>query len=350
MAPTAEIAIIDPSTTLRHWAPEMRRQAESDDLGFYQALVEAKLPFEFLSDQMMTPERLDAFKVVILANARCLSDAQCRMLEDYVARGGSVVAAFETSTRDENGKERAGFGLERVFGARLVSPARGPVKNTYVALNGEHPINRGYDGANRIMGGTRLIGVETVDGAGAVPLRPRLPRPADGGGLSPRGAARRRRHRPRHRGRPDRLHPVEHRRHLLGGARRRPRPADRQRRALGARRTRPASRSPARRCSTSRSARTHDGVAVILHNLTNPMMLKGPIREIFPVGPQQVSVALDGKAVGSARLLVAGRDVPVRTEGGRAIVEVPGDRHPRGRAPHLAVAPRWSATSSSASS
>ena len=67
-----------------------------------------------------------------------------------------------------------------------------------------------------------------------------------------------------------------------------------------------------------------DGVAVILHNLTNPMMLKGPIREIFPVGPQQVSVALGGKAVGSARLLVAGREVPVRTEGGRAIVEVPG--------------------------
>ena len=143
----------------------MRRLAESDDLGFYQALVEAKLPFEFLSDQMMTPERLDAFKVVILANARCLSDAQCSMLEDYVAGGGSVVAAFETSTRDENGHERDGFGLEKLFGARLVAPVRGPVKNTYVALNGTHPINRGYDGANRIMGGTRLLGVEALDGA-----------------------------------------------------------------------------------------------------------------------------------------------------------------------------------------
>ena len=45
------------------------------------------------------------------------------MLSDYVARGGSVVAAFETSTRDENGKARDGFGLEKVFGARLVAPA-----------------------------------------------------------------------------------------------------------------------------------------------------------------------------------------------------------------------------------
>ena len=57
-----------------------------------------------------------------------------------------------------------------------------------------------------------------------------------------------------------------------------------------------------------------EGRAIILHNLTNPMMLKGPIREVFPVGPQQVSVALDGRTVAAARLLVAGRVAPVKTE------------------------------------
>jgi len=67
-----------------------------------------------------------------------------------------------------------------------------------------------------------------------------------------------------------------------------------------------------------------NGLAVVLHNLTNPMMLKGPTREIYPVGPQTVSVALDGRGVASARALVSGRELPVRTEGGRAIVEVPG--------------------------
>ena len=166
MAPTAEIAIIDPSTTLRHWAPEMRRQAESDDLGFYQALVEAKLPFEFLSDQMMTPERLDAFKVVILANARCLSDAQCRMLEDYVARGGSVVAAFETSTRDENGNDARRLRPR----ARLRRPPRRPGPRS-----GEEHLRRAERRRTRSTAATtapaaswaarRLIGVETVDGA-----------------------------------------------------------------------------------------------------------------------------------------------------------------------------------------
>jgi hypothetical protein len=31
-------------------------------------------------------------------------------------------------------------------------------------------------------------------------------------------------------------------------------------------------------------------------NLTNPMMMKGPIRDIFPVGPQKVRVKLPGGA------------------------------------------------------
>ena len=50
--------------------------------------------------------------------------------------GGSVVAAYETSLRDETGKPRADFGLADVFGRQLVSGPRGIVKNTYVALDG----------------------------------------------------------------------------------------------------------------------------------------------------------------------------------------------------------------------
>ena len=44
-----------------------------------------------------------AFKTLILPNVVALSDAQCRQLERFVARGGSVVATHETSLYDERG-------------------------------------------------------------------------------------------------------------------------------------------------------------------------------------------------------------------------------------------------------
>ena len=113
--------MIDPSTTLRHWAPETRRDAEKHDLGFYHALIEARLPFELLSDQVHDrPRTLTGSSLIVLANAACLSEAQCEAIRAYVARGGSVVAAYETSLRDEAGKARVRFrALPIVFGARL---------------------------------------------------------------------------------------------------------------------------------------------------------------------------------------------------------------------------------------
>jgi len=48
-------------------------------------------------------------------------------------------------------------------------------------------------------------------------------------------------------------------------------------------------------------------------NLTNPMMMKGPLRELIPVGEQKVRVRLpDGVSAKKVRLLAAAK--PVHTE------------------------------------
>ena len=38
--------------------------------------------------------------------------------------------------------------------------------------------------------------------------------------------------------------------------------------------------------------RQRDSMTVHLVNLTNPMMMKGPVRELIPVGPQKVRIRL----------------------------------------------------------
>lgn len=326
MTPTAEIAILDPSTTLRHHDHVSRKEAEKHDQGFYQALVEAKLPFELLSDQAMTAKSLDRFKVVILANSTCLSDKQATMLADYVARGGSVVAAFETGTRTEDNKPREGMALAGLLGVTPQGPSRGVVKNTYVALNGKHPVNAGFSGAARIIGGTHLIAVDAAKGTEQpfqyVPDFPDLPMEEVYPREAPRGAA------------------VVTREHKSGGrtvyipwnigaifwevlAEDHQRLiANAVRWALGKRPSVEVDGPGFLDLAVRESA---DGVAVVLNNLSNPMAMKGPIREVFPVGKHSVSVAIPkGRKLDRARLLVAGRKAKTTFAKGRVEIEVPG--------------------------
>jgi hypothetical protein len=325
MTPVAEIAILDPSTTLRHHGQDTRKTAEADDLGFYHALIEARIPFEMLSDQAMTAKGLDQFKVVILANSTCLSDEQVKMLEDYVARGGSLVAAHETSTRTADNKPRNAIALGTLLGVTMTSAARGPVKNTYVAINGKHPVSDGYDGANRIIGGTKLIAVDAAADTQQpflyVPDFPDLPMEEVYPREEPRGAAVVTRE---HKGGGRTVYipwniggilwevlAADHSR-LIGNA---------VRWALGKR----SDVEISGRSALDLAVRRNDtGMAVVLNNLTNPMMMKGPIREVYPVGQHQVSVALPaGKKLGKASLLVAGREAKSKVADGRVTVEVP---------------------------
>jgi hypothetical protein len=326
MTPAAEIAILDPATTLRHHGQETRAVAEADDLGIYHALVEARIPFEMLSDQAMTTETLDRFKVLILANSTCLSDDQMATLEAYVARGGSIVAAHETSTRTEANRPRNAIGLGNLLGVTLTAPARGPVKNTYVAINGKHPISAGFDGANRIIGGTRLLAVDAVDDAEIpflyVPDFPDLPMEEVYPRLAPAGAA------------------VIARTHASGGRTvyfpwnigaifKEVLAEDHGRLianavlwALGKRPDIVVAGGEVLDLAVRENA---DGTAIVLHNLNNPMMMKGPIRRVYPAGRQTVSVAIPkGRGFGRATLLVAGTEATSRVADGRVEVEVPG--------------------------
>jgi len=63
---------------------------------------------------------------------------------------------------------------------------------------------------------------------------------------------------------------------------------------------------------------------VHLVNLTNPMMMKGPIRELMPVGEQQVRVRLpEGTTAVAVRLLAAGQPAEVVRDGASLAVTVP---------------------------
>ena len=70
--------------------------------------------------------------------------------------------------------------------------------------------------------------------------------------------------------------------------------------------------------------RQANSMTVHLVNLTNPMMMKGPVREIIPVPAQTVRIQVpQGKRIGRVQLLVASKEIPFRQQNGVIDLEIP---------------------------
>ena len=290
--------------------------ATPDEDGFYQALLETRIGFDYLADDELGPERLADYRVLVLPDARALSDDHVEQLRKYVADGGSIVAA--------HGSAQA---LADLLGVSDVAEPRRPVKNNYIAIDHDHRLTAGFDGAQRIIGGTSLVGVAAAEGDGVtVPFRffpdfPDLPMEE----VYPRAA-------------PDapavvcREHPgggrtcclafnvgeifwealqADHGQ-LIGNA---------VRWALG--------EEPAVSITGNglidfavRSDPSRTTIAVV--NLTNPMTMRGQFREVIPLSEQEVSVAVpDGTGGVRARAVVSDTELDIQIVDGRARFRLP---------------------------
>jgi len=102
-------------------------------------------------------EHLKSFKLLILPNIAALSNEQCDKLRKFVTDGGSIVATFETSLYDEAGRRRIDFGLADLFGVSYDNNVEGPMQNSYlrlkkdVATNQFHPVLKDLEDAYRII-------------------------------------------------------------------------------------------------------------------------------------------------------------------------------------------------------
>ncbi len=143
--PMARVGLVySQQTAATYGGPAAREKVEDPILGVYQALIEARIPFEMVHDRMMDAEHLAPFETLILPNVAALSDAQCDQLRAFVRAGGSLVATHETSLYDETGCRRSNFGLADLFGvdfdALPGTGVEGPLKNGYLTVEHDSPL------------------------------------------------------------------------------------------------------------------------------------------------------------------------------------------------------------------
>ena len=327
--PLARVGLVYSQRTATYYGGQRAgEKVEHHTLGMYQAFVEARIPFEMVHDELLDAGHLERFRTLILPNIAAMSDAQCGQIREFVARGGSVVATMETSLYDESGARRENLGLADLFGADVTGPLGGPTKNSYVRVEAEtgHPLLRGIEGAGRIINGVYWLPVAPREASQAAPLTlipgyPDLPMEE----VYPR--------------QPRTDIPAVYARQV-GAGRVVYFPWDIDRvfwevlcvdhgKLLDAAVTW-ATDEPA--------VVTVDGPGVLdvtvwqqaesmtvhLVNLTNPMMMKGPFRELLPVGRQTVRARIpEGRIPKSARLLAVGSSVAYDQADGYVTVEVP---------------------------
>jgi hypothetical protein len=296
--------------------------------GWYQALVEARIPFEMVHDRLIDQA---PFKTLILPNVVALSDAQCRELERFVARGGALVATHQTSLCDERGVRRGNFGLARLFGVDYGGKVEARMQNAYLRLehdaSARHPLLRGLEDAPRIIHGVSRVEVKPRERFPPMPLTlipsyPDLPMEK----VYPRVA------------KTDIAQVFL--REEAGGGRVVYFPWDIDRTfwevlapdhlVLLRNAVSWATDEDPVVVVTGPGVldvtvwRQRSSLTVHLVNLTNPMMMKGPARELMPVGEQRVRVRVpDGAKVRGVRLLAAGASPRTEQAGVWLTVTVP---------------------------
>ncbi len=173
----ARVAMVFSQQTGAFYAGSQAHQKVEDPIeGVYQALVEARIPFEMVHDGVLDREHIGQFRLLILPNIAALSAAQCDQLRAYVKNGGSLLATLETSLYDERGTRRTDFGLADLFGVSYNGRLEGPMVNSYLRLEKDsatgryHPILRGLEDAGRIINGVWRVDVRPTVNFASPPL------------------------------------------------------------------------------------------------------------------------------------------------------------------------------------
>lgn len=107
--------------------------------GLADALVRSHTPFDVIDDVALEKEPLDRYETIVLPNVACMSEAVAARLGEWVKRGGTLLATFETSLYDQTGTHRPNFALAEVLGAESAGKIIGPMPHDFMKPETRNP-------------------------------------------------------------------------------------------------------------------------------------------------------------------------------------------------------------------
>jgi hypothetical protein len=249
-----------------------------------------------------------------------------------VRRGGSLIATYETSLYDEWGVRREDLLLGDLLGARCTGMAEGPMQNSYLRLEvnpatgAHHPLLAGLEDARRIINGVQRLPVRGTRPFPNPPLTlvpsypdlpmeevyPRQPQTDIPQVYLQQAGEGRIAYFPWDIGRTYwEVMCVDHGKIMRNAVR-------------WVTNEPPVVEVNGPGVLDVTVWRQAESMTVHLVNLTNPMMMKGPFRELMPVGAQEVRVRMpETKEIQGVRLLGAELTRPIQVSDGYLVIRVP---------------------------
>ncbi len=158
--------VMGQSTQLLYHGPSTARShtyMRETTHGMYETLLTGRFAFDYAHEDRLDPEHLSKYRALLLPNIAMLSDRQCDQIRDFVRRGGSIMASFETGLYDENLKSRTDFALADLLGISKAGEVVGTNGNAYYArLERPHAILDGFADTNWLPGAQNRVPLKPV--------------------------------------------------------------------------------------------------------------------------------------------------------------------------------------------
>jgi hypothetical protein len=317
--PVAEIGLVWSQENAEWFGRnDAERLVDQPFRGWAHALIRARLPYLPVHADDIARTRC---RVLVLPNVGIVSPSQAAALQQFAARGGSLICTGQTSGFDAEGAPLAEYALSALLGTKVhaaAAPLR-ETRHTYLRIETRHPILDGFAGTAILPFGGELPpaqaeGTMLLTFVPSFPMYPpetswmrepatRIP------GLTVREAgAARLAWMPADVDRQYALHHLPDHARLLANL------------ARWALRDTPTLRVEGR--GLVQCLVYEQGERRIVHfvNLSGGSQWGEPLEEVEPIGPLQVSLPMTRAR--SCRLLVAGRSTPVTFRNGQATFEL----------------------------
>ena len=130
-------------------------------VGWYAALMEARLPFEYVHEDHL--RALGRFKVLVLPSGLCLPEDAVGAIDAFARAGGAVVACCGALSKNEWGESRSAGALFDLLGVRYADELIGPLRHSCIEVTEGTGIAAGLGDTDIIGGATWIV---PFDGSG----------------------------------------------------------------------------------------------------------------------------------------------------------------------------------------